>query len=371
MSSQPTEIELVTIDKLRFDLKNPRLPSIVKEQQSEQGILKWMLDQEKTVELMIAIGEQGYFRGEPVLVVEHPEQEETYIVVEGNRRLAAVKLLNEPALAPVKKRAVARAASEANDDKIPTEMPVIVFGSRDEILQYLGYRHVTGIKDWDTLSKARYLEQLFQWTEEEDLNEKFRSLARSIGSRSDYVQRLLVGLVVYEHIEEHDFFDIPGLSEQDIDFSVLTTALYYTDISEFVGTRNCTYPDVDFSSGKLEELTRWIFEPRPELGGKTRLGESRNLDLLSKVVGNEEALSAFRHGAPLKEAAMLTDVPLSIFQEAIRKAKMYLETARNYIHEVPALSQEEARVLENIKTLAGDLTTLVRKRLSNPEDDQI
>ncbi len=46
---------------------------------------------------MLSIGQQGYFPGEPLLAVK---SNGNYIVVEGNRRLAAVKLLNGDLLPP-------------------------------------------------------------------------------------------------------------------------------------------------------------------------------------------------------------------------------------------------------------------------------
>src|SRR5258707_273166 len=99
-----------------------------------------MLVDESLVELIGSIGEQGYFPGEPVLVgpVGADRPGPPSLVVEGNRRLAAVKLLANPGLAPVRQQTVERLASEAHSR--PLVLPALVFDSRDEILDYLGYR---------------------------------------------------------------------------------------------------------------------------------------------------------------------------------------------------------------------------------------
>jgi hypothetical protein len=199
MPEEKKSIQFVAVENIKFDLKNPRLPTNVAEQDSQEVILEWLVQQEKVVELMIAIGEQDYFPGEPLLVVKESSESEDFVVVEGNRRLAAVKLLSKPELAPTRQRAVQRAAEDAEHK--PAELPVLEFNTRDEILKYLGYRHVTGVETWDTLAKARYLEQLYGWTDEEDRDERFKALARQIGSRSDYVQRLLAGLAIYRQLE--------------------------------------------------------------------------------------------------------------------------------------------------------------------------
>ena len=73
--------------------------------------------------------------------------------VEGNRRLTAVKLLLKPELASTRKAAVLEAANAAG--RKPAELPVLKFKSRDQVLRYLAFRHITGIEPWNPLQKAR------------------------------------------------------------------------------------------------------------------------------------------------------------------------------------------------------------------------
>jgi len=88
--------------------------------------------------------EHGYFQGEPLLVVPSKKRD-GYDVVEGNRRLTAVKLLGNPSLALIRQKSVQRIRREARHK--PTELPILKFEKRDEILDYLGYRHITGTKE--------------------------------------------------------------------------------------------------------------------------------------------------------------------------------------------------------------------------------
>lgn len=224
MADQKTTI-LVPVKNLRFDPDNPRLPSTVNGNK-ESEVIEWMLDDATLPELMAAIGEQDYFPGEPLLVVPADQRkDDIYTVVEGNRRLAAVKLLQNPGLAPMGSKKVQIISDEAK--KRPGELPALVFDKRDDILRYLGYRHVTGIKEWNPLAKARYLEQLAQKSKGPYSKKKFQAMARTIGSHWDYVARLLTGLAIYKLMESRSFFGIQGLDENDIEFAVLTTALSY------------------------------------------------------------------------------------------------------------------------------------------------
>ena len=110
-----------------------------------------MLLDASIIELMLAIGQSGFFVGEALLVV--PVGDDSFTVIEGNRRLASLKLLSEPELATVQKNKIATVISETTER--PVLIPCIIFSTRDEITKYLGYRHITGIKSWGVLAKAR------------------------------------------------------------------------------------------------------------------------------------------------------------------------------------------------------------------------
>ena len=346
--SDQSKIQNVPIDHLRFDQHNPRLPTTI--DGSEKQILEWMLTEGNIPELMASIGASGYFPGEPLFVVR-TNKKDTYEVVEGNRRLTAVKLLNNPNLAPSRHRAVRTASAEAKHK--PTELPVIVYANRKDLLDFLAYRHITGIKPWEPLAKARYLGQLFDEikSSRNSIEEKYRILARIIGSRSDYVERLLTGLWLYEIIADSGFFKILGLNEESIDFGVLTTALTYTNIREFLGLPDRATPGLpNTNKTSLRDLTTWLFEKNSE--GQTRLGESRDLKTLSAVVATPQALAAFRNGTPLKNAGQLTDEPAEIFHEALLAARTDIEQARDHVHLLKKASAIDNDLLDEIQRLA-------------------
>ncbi|MFO1003465.1 MAG: ParB N-terminal domain-containing protein [Planctomycetaceae bacterium] len=95
-------LKQLPLGKLFLDDQNPRLPSQLKGA-AESEIISYMLMEAATLDLMTAIGQNGFFAGEPLLVVQDGER---YRVAEGNRRLTALKLLKDPTLAPVKERKV-------------------------------------------------------------------------------------------------------------------------------------------------------------------------------------------------------------------------------------------------------------------------
>lgn len=350
------EISLKRVDDLQFDPVNPRLPSS-KTGASERDVLEYMVIEAKVTDLMLSIATQGYFNGEPILVVPSESDNGKFIVVEGNRRLAALKLLINPEKAPLKHDTINEISQTAIHK--PDEIPVIVYSKREDVLEYLGYRHITGVDQWDSLAKARYLYQLKSTRSEKDYKLLLKELAKIIGSRGDYVHKLLSGYELYKEIEANDFYKISGLNEESFSFSLLTTATSYTEIGAFVGASNDKSTE-KINKPHLEELTKWVFK---EDEGKTRLGESRNLKTLNAVISSPKALQAFRDGRPLEEARLLTDEPKEIFSNSIDTALKRLKDAKDQSHLINKPNQLDADNLREIFQMARELYTSVNSKL--------
>ena len=356
----PLRFRDVPVSDLRFDTHNPRLPAYVA--RTDADILRWMLEDARLLDLMGSIGAQGYFPGEPLLVtpeIEGGEANPPFVVVEGNRRLAAVRLLLHPEEAAVRGQSVAAVSADAAFR--PEALPCLVYETRDSILDYLGYRHVTGIQQWSPLAKAQYVAQLLARFTRDDEPEDLRAVAKRIGSRADYVRRLLTSLRVYQQILDKAFFGLRGVEEQSIDFSVLTTALSYAQIAEWLGLRET--PDGvagAAAEANLRDLVDWLFRERTS--GQTLLGESRNLRLLAAVVDHPEAVAALRAGESLVDAAQLTEEVTEQFSAALRQARERLQRARLLADRVDPLTEQHRALIAELRLAAEDLSSIARGR---------
>ena len=146
----------ISVADLVLDSENPRLPKSMSNK-SEKEIINFLLSDASLIELMLAIGKNGFFEGEQLLVV--PDDGGKYLVVEGNRRLSAVKLLHNPDLGEIYKVRLHKYSKKLTRIIFLTKY-LFSFEKKDDILKYLGYRHITGIKSWKLLEKARYLAKL-------------------------------------------------------------------------------------------------------------------------------------------------------------------------------------------------------------------
>ncbi|MBP4139793.1 hypothetical protein EV143_11723 [Flavobacterium chryseum] len=81
-----------SLNSLHLDLNNPRL-KYREVNLNQPEILKFLIANEKVYELAKKISEEGYFVGEePIICIENDKK----IILEGNRRTGALKLLQDP-----------------------------------------------------------------------------------------------------------------------------------------------------------------------------------------------------------------------------------------------------------------------------------
>ena len=131
-------LKTLPVSQLNFDPDNPRLPDRIDGTDTD-AVTDFFLLECNLIELMMSIAEQGYFHGEPLLVVEDAGGA-THTVVEGNRRLASLKILTQEIAPRSMEKAVAKILDEAKEK--PDHVPCLVFGARQDVLKYLGYRHI-------------------------------------------------------------------------------------------------------------------------------------------------------------------------------------------------------------------------------------
>lgn len=352
----PVKYRQVPLSELHFDPDNPRIPLSV-DASDEQEVLDWMLSDAGLIELMGSIAEKGYFPAEALLVMPNPEGS-GYLVLEGNRRLAAVRLLTDPSRAPRRKRAVAETAARSNSADLEA-LPCAIFQARREVLDYLGYRHITGIKQWEPSAKARYLDELYVEHVKTSGQDVYRKIARIIGSRADYVSRLLGSLRLFETIFDPD--NDATFAEEEVSFSLLTLSLNYASIIEYLELKDLSQESFrDVNRDHLSSLAKWLYHEDPDLG-RTQLGDSRNMKLLATAVGHPEGLESLNAGATAEQAATATVDAGELFLRALRTAKSHLLSAQSLLHRAP-VPRLAINTLEEIEEVTSQLISSAARK---------
>jgi hypothetical protein len=136
-----------------LDPKNPRLAELGLGPNATQAEIAHILWRNMAVdEVALSIAENGFYRHEPLYAAV---EDGKHFVVEGNRRLAAVKLLSDDRLrASLKITSLPPIGAELRTQL--RTLPVIVC-SRDDIWAYLGFKHINGPQSWESYPKAHYI----------------------------------------------------------------------------------------------------------------------------------------------------------------------------------------------------------------------
>ncbi|WP_404380323.1 hypothetical protein LL946_10315 [Knoellia locipacati] len=153
MTYQALPIETHTLDELALDLDNYRIPV---RSADENSALNYLYAEEDVFETAKMIIRDGYFDNEVPIVVEDGKR---YTVLEGNRRVSALKVLADPSLIPdhedVIRGLLKRYATEAAD--LPTAIRVLVAPTRDAAARHIARLHTTVPKKrWSRDQQAKY-----------------------------------------------------------------------------------------------------------------------------------------------------------------------------------------------------------------------
>ena len=114
--------------------------------------------------MMISIKENDLDPGDSFYVIADDEDEGSYVVVDGNRRLGALKVLNNPVLLDGTKlgESVKKRLRDAVGSFVPSEpVSCVVFESREDANEWIERRHGKGLEGegriaWGTLESDRF-----------------------------------------------------------------------------------------------------------------------------------------------------------------------------------------------------------------------
>ncbi len=153
------------VTNLMLDTENPRL---AEGQRSQPETILAMLRAEgpKTLALAKSISEEGLSPMERLLVMPAPADPMRFIVLEGNRRLTALRMLGEPAVAeaelsPAQLRNLRKWSAAYRERGEIETVSCVVFDSRSEANVWIDRRHRgdqggVGVVRWGATESARF-----------------------------------------------------------------------------------------------------------------------------------------------------------------------------------------------------------------------
>ena len=342
------EIEYAPLDEFRLDPRNPRLgmwredDPILPQEEIYERMRDWTLH-----ELATSFLESGFWVHEAVLCVrENLDGEEALVVVEGNRRIAALIRLKRTYAGEEQSRTWMdlMGGSDYPEDLF-TRVPYMRLSTRNEADAFLGFRHVTGIKEWRPPEKARFIAKLVE------SGMSYRQVMRKIGSQTPVVERNYIAHCIFEQMERTQEVNAEKVKDR---FSVLFLSLRAAAVREFLGIEgkfgikpNNVIPVIDAAhTENLRDYTVWLFGDKDHLPVVT---DSRDVDRFARVLDSENALEYLRSvdNPDLDRAFNIAGGNIEDLRELVRSAVIRLREALStlYLHRADEKLREIAREL--------------------------
>jgi hypothetical protein len=362
------QIQTMSVERLLLDKDNPRLSSTAGQNgfRDQFDILRSLWTEMAVDELVLSIAANGYFPEEPLFVIpEHPDadphrDDTRFIVVEGNRRLAAVLILLKDEWRIALRATNMPVIAEGDKEKL-RQLPVSIYEDRRELWTYLSFRHINSPKPWDSFSKAKYVAHVH-----DDYGISLPEIAKRIGDRHATVERLYRGYKVLKQAEERGIFDRQDRERTRFYFSHLYTALDYTEFQHFLGITENNFlddsPVPDSHLVELSELMIWLYGKKSD--GIQPVVQKQNPDLnyLRDVINKPIALDALRSGYSLEKSFTISIGDERRFREALVSARQELQQASATVTTGYEGDSDNFQRIQDIQDIARSLYQAMKRK---------
>jgi ParB-like chromosome segregation protein Spo0J len=355
----PGDLQYLPLDQLDFDPKNPRIVERLGENPTQSQIEARLLGTEmKARELVPSFIENGYIPYEPLIV---RPQDETFVVIEGNRRLAALRSMVKSG-DPDEQQAVQRHRLDS--------VPCLIFsGDEKQLLAYLGLRHLSKTKDWSTSAKGAFVERVLR--EKIDI----REAARLTNTTTNNLRLILLTRRLFDQARVLGLDLTSTGAEGETIFWHLGDAVRRTRTKTYLKLEESPDPlqSPSFDQTKFENLIGWLFG-----NTKTRqqriIGSIRNIGDLDLCLGDDRATRALENGASLTEAQEELEAAGATIVGHLDRARRSVERASGGPWpelDLPGLQSVEIAASQ-LKAAVDQLTTLIAHYRSRvlPQGDQ-
>ena len=341
------KIDYISPDELSFDWSNPRISEFnISPKAKDEEIIKILWDAMGVDEIVLSIKASGFFDNEPLIAVIENKKN---VVIEGNRRLAAVKCILHPEYADsigFNKNLLTVTTEVKATLK---EIPVIFVAERKEAWKFIGFKHINGPAKWGSYAKAQYISQI-----KNNFGISLEEIASQIGDTNKTVQKLYQGLQVIEQAESLNKFDRSDIQAPRLYFSHLYTGLNYEGFKDFLSLKDVPEdtknPVPQEKYDNLGDLLIWLY------GSKNKelqpIIQSQNPDLrhLDEVIKKNEAVLALKDGVSLIQAYEISQPKDKTFEQNLLEAKRALQKAQSYLTE--GFDGKDESLLKHAATIA-------------------
>lgn len=347
MEAHDSQYLAIPVSELRLDWANPRLPVEEHDPERPQDELAVIMDRRyNALAVAQSIAKHGFFTSEPLIAMR---DRSSYRVLEGNRRLTALKGLSNPSL---RERLAKenRGWGRLDTSNAPQTVPVVVVDREEDVDALLGFRHISGIDPWSPYQQAQFIHKLVE-QRQLPLNE----VAELVGRPLTEVRSMYRDFDILRYASEN------GLDSQRAtkSFGVFTLAMGRPILRSHIGAEDPRNVDPGFEPipeqklPALEELMGFLFGTHTEAKVIT---DSRQVRDLVAIFEDQTGtgLRELRSSRDLSEALSAIGQPDAPVTRALSLSLRHARRALDY-HE-DEISDEAKHLIAEIRQTLSSLS---------------
>lgn len=347
----PREIVQVPVSSLRLDPENPRLPEGA-DVSSQAALMNLFYDNYVLDELASSYVANGFFPSEHLLALRDGT------VLEGNRRLAALKFLLYDDDAEEADLPEYQTDEEFSTEsrKALEEVPVLFVDSRDEVWAYLGFRHISGPKEWSPAAKARYVSMRIDQIAKKDPQNCFKIVGKEIGSNAAGASNMYIQYAVLRAARDDYGLYKEATYISDKRFGVWERLLHNKAIYNYIGfnIEKKSYQLIKDAVEELNEenLSLLMRDMVPGEAGAPLLNDSRRATSYATIVQSPAAIKLLRETGDYESALLIAQG--SSVNVRLRKVSVALDLIESDLDNETPVDDETVELVKRLsKKLVG------------------
>ena len=278
----------IDINRIYLDPNNPRFwdKSNVKEYPDKritddkvQTTTSEKIKSHGIEELRDSILRNGFLSLDRIVVRPIPDKKDDYVIVEGNRRFAALSMLREEiSNGTVNEEGIDEEYLEKLHDDTNYLDILIYQGGKNHDISWLlqGIRHISGIRAWSPAQRARLVAQ-----QVDDNGLGFKAAGQTFGLTAQAVGRLYRAYKGLDQMKNDDEFSSKAQNEY---FTLFEESIRNRAMRDWLGWdhESSRFEDED----NLKQFYAWI-SPDEEHENKRRIHDPRQIKQLGSLISGE------------------------------------------------------------------------------------
>ncbi len=360
----------VEFAKLSFDKENPRYSSDKGMPHSTDEEITRFLDETADLgELLQSISTSGYVDIEPLVVWGNGEK---LIVLEGNRRLAAIRVLTDPSFAA--KCNITPPPIALGKEASLTSVTIHRVEQRADARDFIGFKHINGAHRWNSIAKARYAAD---WLEEEraigEGGLSLQDIARRMGDRHSTLHRMVSGHYLLEQAEKSSVFSMENREQgKQFAFSHLYTAMTRPGYRKYLGLSEDSKsdePQADPVSpeylANLGQIMVWLYGSEPDDTPAVVRSQNPHIKQLGEVLEHPKAQKIMLESNDLPRSYAEVDTPQRQFERRLVDAHGATEDSLKKSSAFDGKDQTLMDIAQEIEQNAQNLLLIMKNAMTS------